>query len=121
MRVGHLYYNIGYMAGPSLGDFELTVVLAVSRLGADAYGLRIWREVNALRRHDYVVGAIYTTLQRLEDKGFLDSTMSEPLPVRGGRSRRQYKVTAVGRRALRAAQEYAARVWGSIDSGPTPA
>jgi len=104
------------MQAPSLGEFELVVLLAVSRLGDDAYGLRIQRDVSAMRRREYAVGAIYTTLQRLEVKGLVVSSMSDPLPVRGGRSRRQYQLTAAGTRALRAARTLAARLW-SLDLG----
>jgi DNA-binding PadR family transcriptional regulator len=87
------------------------VLLAVVRLGDEAHGLMIRRDVSARAEHDYSVGAVYTTLQRLESKGFLTSRTTGPLPVRGGRSRRQFKVTAAGLRALSDAQRVAASVW----------
>ena len=121
LRDPYLYYNIVHMTGTSLGDFELTVLLAVARLGDDAYGVRIRRDVNAMQRHEYAVGAIYTTLGRLETKRFVESTMSDPLPIRGGRSRRNYRVTAAGQRAIREARDHAARVWGTKDLGPSRA
>lgn len=62
--------------------------------------LGIRHEVGLQRKHDYSVGAIYTALGHLERKGLVKSWTTEPLPVRGGRSRRQYEVTAHGRRAL---------------------
>jgi PadR family transcriptional regulator, regulatory protein PadR len=99
------------MAAASLGTLELLVLVAVARLGGDAYGLAIRRDVSACTRRDYSVGAVYTTLQRLEDKGLVSSRTTDPLPVRGGRSRRQFKVTAAGQRALREAQRVAASVW----------
>jgi len=108
------------MTTPSLGEFELAVLLAVVRLGEGAYGLGIRREVCVLRRRDYSVGAVYTTLQRLEEKGVVSSRTSAPLAVRGGRSRREYRVTAVGRRALRDARRLAARLW-SLNLGSSPA
>lgn len=95
---------------------ELTVLLAVARLGDDAYGLAVRRDVSARTRRDYSIGAIYTTLQRLEDKGFLRSRATDPLPVRGGRSRRQFKLTANGTRAMREAERAAASVWAGIPS-----
>jgi DNA-binding PadR family transcriptional regulator len=104
------------MRAPSLGDFELAVLLAVGRLGDDAYGLRIQSDLSAIHRREHAVGAIYTTLQRLETKGLVVSTMSEPLPVRGGRSRRLYQVTAAGKRALNAARTLAKRLW-SLEPG----
>ena len=111
-----LYYNVVHMHGPSLGEFELAVLLAVSRLGDDAYGLRIQRDVSAIRRREYAVGAIYTTLQRLEMKGLVVSSMTDPMPVRGGRSRRQYQLTTAGKRAIRDARTLATRLW-SLDFG----
>jgi len=102
------------MATPTLGHLELTVLLAVTRLGVDAYGLAIRHDVSARTQHDYSVGAIYTTLQRLEEKGFVSARTTDPLPVRGGRSRRQFKVTAAGKRAVREAKRAAASVWAGV-------
>jgi DNA-binding PadR family transcriptional regulator len=87
------------------------VLLAVVRLGDDAHGLVIRRDVSARAEHDYSVGAVYTTLQRLETKGLLTSRTTDPLPIRGGRSRRHFMVTAAGHRALSEAQRVAASVW----------
>ena len=101
-------------ASASLGALELTVLLSVARLGEDAYGLSVRRDVSARTRRDYSVGAIYTTLQRLEDKGFVSSRTTDPLPVRGGRARRHYEMTAAGRRALRDAQRITASIWDAF-------
>jgi DNA-binding PadR family transcriptional regulator len=78
----------------------------------------IRRDVSARAEHDYSVGAVYTTLQRLETKGLLASRTTDPLPVRGGRSRRHFVVTAAGHRALSEAQRVAAAVWMGL-SDPT--
>ena len=102
------------MKTPSVGALELTVLLAVARLGDDAYGLAIRRDVSARTERDYSVGAVYATLQRLEDKGFLRSHTTDPLPVRGGRARRMFELTAAGRRALREAQRVAESVWAGV-------
>ena len=98
----------------SLGTLELNVLLAVARLGDDAYGLAVRRDVSSLLRHDYSVGAIYTTLERLEDKGFVSSRTTDPTPRRGGRSRRHFCLTAAGRRALQEAKRVAASAWSEI-------
>jgi PadR family transcriptional regulator PadR len=108
------------MATAALGPLELTVLLAVVRLGDDAYGLAIRADVSSRTRHDYSVGAVYTTLQRLEGKGLLASSMSEPLPTRGGRARRQFTITAAGRRALRQAERVASSVWGELGTAFLP-
>lgn len=88
----------------------MAVLLAVASLGDQAYGLGIRRDVSIRRKHDYSVGAIYTTLGHLERKGLVTSWLTEPLAVRGGRSRRQYEVSAHGRRVLREASHVAAQL-----------
>jgi DNA-binding PadR family transcriptional regulator len=94
-----------------LGSLELTVLHSVARLKEEAYGLGVRRDVSELRGHDYSVGAIYTTLARLEEQGLLSSSTTAPLTVRGGRSRRQFRLSAAGREALRNAQRVAVRMW----------
>src|SRR4051812_34604605 len=95
----------------SLGSLELAALLAVARLGDDAYGLALRHDLSERADRDYSLGAIYTTLQRLEDKGLLTSRASEPLPVRGGRSRRHFRLTGAGARAIRDAEKRAASMW----------
>lgn len=114
LRDPDLFYNIETMAAPSLGTLELAALLAVARLGEDAYGLAVRRDLAARTGRDYSVGAVYTTLQRLEDKGLLTSRASEPLPVRGGRSRRLFTLTDAGARALRDAERRAASLWAGV-------
>ncbi len=106
----YLFYNIEPMKKHRFGSLELTVLNAVARLGEEAYGLGVRRDVSELLGHDYSVGAIYTTLARLEEQGLLSSASTAPLPVRGGRSRRQFRVSAAGRKALREAERLAARM-----------
>jgi len=84
-----------------LSEFELHVMLAVGRLGDDAYGGSIRREIEERSRRRVWIGPLYTTLARLEESGLLGARMGEPLPVRGGRSRRYYRITAAGARTLR--------------------
>lgn len=108
------------MTPATLGALELTILLAVARLGDEAYGLGIRRDVSARTRHDYSVGAVYTTLERLETKGFVSSRTTDPVPTRGGRSRRQFKVTAAGHRAIRHAERVAASVWAGVGTSLTP-
>ena len=108
------------MPTPSLGALELTILLAVARLGDEAYGLSVRTDVSARTGRDYSVGAIYTTLERLEAKGLVTSRTTEPLPVRGGRSRREFKVTAAGHRAIRQAERVAKSVWAGVGRTPNP-
>ncbi len=102
------------MSATSLGALELATLLAVVRFGDDAYGLAVRRDLSERAGLDYSVGAIYTTLQRLEDKGLLTSKASEPLRVRGGRSRRLFRITAAGARAIREAERRAAAMWAGL-------
>ena len=111
------------MAASALGTLELTILLAVARLGDQAYGLAVRRDVSARLARDYSVGAIYTTLERLETKGFVVSHMTAPQPTRGGRSRRQFRVTGSGQRAIRQAERVTRSVWAGVGSflNPEPA
>jgi PadR family transcriptional regulator PadR len=113
LRAGYLFYRLGVMT-TSLGTLELAALLAVSRLGDGAYGLAVRSDLSERAGRDYSVGAIYTTLQRLEDKGLLASRASEPLPVRGGRSRRHFRITGAGARAIRDAERQAKSMWASV-------
>ncbi|MGH7552061.1 MAG: PadR family transcriptional regulator [Longimicrobiales bacterium] len=108
------------MTPPTLGALELTILLAVARLGDQAYGLAIRRDLAARTGRDYSVGAVYTTLERLEAKGFVSSRVTEPLAKRGGRSRRQFKVTAAGQRAIRRAESIARNIWAGVGSSLNP-
>jgi len=87
----------------SLGEFETLVLMAVLRLGDAAYGMRIHEELEnrAGRRCSY--GALYTTLDRLEEKGYVSSSIGEPTAERGGRAKKYFKVDNMGRAALRRA------------------
>jgi DNA-binding PadR family transcriptional regulator len=123
LRVVHLFYKMVLMTRSRLGTLELAALLAVVRLADDAYGLAVRQDLAERTGRELSVGAVYTTLQRLEDKGLLRSRMSAPLPVRGGRSRRHYSLTGAGARAIRDAERHAESIWtGIITRGrPRPA
>ena len=108
------------MSTVTLGTLELAALLAVARLGDDAYGLAVRNDLSERAGRDYSVGAIYTTLQRLEDKGLLASHASEPLPVRGGRSRRLFRITGAGARAIRDAERQVASMWSGVGARVRP-
>jgi DNA-binding PadR family transcriptional regulator len=84
-----------------LGEFEQLVLLALARQGADAYGVSICQDITDRTGRDVSLGAVYKTLERLEDKGFIQSRIGEPTAERGGRRKKHYKLLAGGRRALR--------------------
>ncbi len=87
-----------------LGEFEHLVLLAVLRLGDDAYAVPVRDEIEQRTRRSVARGALYTTLDRLEQKGLLRSRVGEPLAERGGRARRYYSLTARGLASLRSAR-----------------
>jgi PadR family transcriptional regulator PadR len=84
----------------NLGELEQLVLLAIARLGDDAYGVTVRREIATRTRRDLSFGSVYTTLTRLEDKGLVASHVGEPTPERGGRRKKHYAISAAGRRAL---------------------
>jgi DNA-binding PadR family transcriptional regulator len=104
----------------SIGSLELAALLAVARLGDEAYGAAVRRDLEARTGREYSVGAIHTTLQRLEDKRLLASRTTAPLPVRGGRARRLFALTAAGTRAIRDAQQQAASLWAGVGAPIKP-
>jgi DNA-binding PadR family transcriptional regulator len=79
-----------------LGELELVILLGLVRLGEGAYGAAIREEIQARTGRAITPGAIYPTLDRLEEKGLVRSHMGEPEPVRGGRARRHFTVTRAG-------------------------
>jgi DNA-binding PadR family transcriptional regulator len=87
--------------GAFLGEFEQVVLLAVLRLGEEAYGLSVRREIHDRTQREVAIGAVYATLDRLEQKGLVQSAAGEPVAERGGRARRCFQVTGTGRDALR--------------------
>jgi DNA-binding PadR family transcriptional regulator len=87
----------------SLGDFEQLVLLALLRLGDEAYGVSIRDELAVRTGRDVSIGAVYTTLDRLERKRFVAHRLGAPTPERGGRRKKHYALRAPGRRALEAA------------------
>jgi DNA-binding PadR family transcriptional regulator len=89
------------MADIVLGDFEQLVMLALLRQGSDAYGVSICDDITARTGRDVSLGAVYKTLERLEDKGLVTSRFGEPTAERGGRRKKHFKLMAAGQRALR--------------------
>ena len=95
----------------AIGQFEQMVLTAVLALDGNAYGVTIHAKVEELSRPRKVTrGAVYATLDRMEDKGLLASWMSEPTPERGGRARRHYRLEKSGQQALRESARTAKRL-----------
>ena len=84
----------------NLGEFEIIVLAALIRLGADAYGVSIRQEIESRTGRSVSIGALYSTLSRLEDKGYVASRMGDATPERGGRAKRFYEIKAEGEAQL---------------------
>jgi PadR family transcriptional regulator, regulatory protein PadR len=93
-----------------LGEFEQVVLLAVARLGADAYGMKIRREIEERAGRSASIGAVYATLDRLAAKGYVRARDDDT----GGRARRFFEVAPGGVTALESARELQARMWAGL-------
>src|SRR5579862_933556 len=111
---GYFPYDVGQMAD-SVGQFEQMVLTAVLSLRDDAYGVSIHEKVRKLAKpREVSLGAIYVTLDRLEDKGMVRSWLTDPTPERGGRAKRCYRLEALGERALQESAATAKRIWETV-------
>jgi PadR family transcriptional regulator, regulatory protein PadR len=99
-----------------LGEFELMVLLSVIRLGDQAYGVPLARELSELRGYEVSAGSVYAALERLEDKGLVASSLGEATPERGGRAKRYFRVTEDGLERARATQRVLNRLWKGLPS-----
>jgi DNA-binding PadR family transcriptional regulator len=104
------------MKAEYLGGLEQQILLVVLRVGDEAYANPIRDTLAAVASRRIARGALYTALERLEIKGFLRSTMGEPVPERGGRARRYFTVTAAGLRALRHSRRVLFGLWEGLES-----
>ena len=102
------------MSRQLLTDFELMVLLAILRVGDAAYGVPIAREIEDTGGRPVVRASVYTVLDRLEDRGLVASSVGQPTAERGGRSKRFFKVTAKGLRAVQQTQRALTALWHGI-------
>ena len=97
-----------------LGEFEQVVLLAVARLGSEAYGMRIRAEIEQRANRKTTIGAVYATLERLAAKGFVTDTEAPGGSERSGLARRFYAISPAGKAALEDARELQARMWAGL-------
>lgn len=98
-----------------LGQFEQTVLAAILRCGSNAYGVSIHQAVEKISGRSVAMGAVYATLDRMEDKGLIASWLSSPTPERGGRAKRCYRVEQDGQQALRDSLAAARRLSEAVE------
>ena len=99
-----------------LGEFEQMLLLTVLRLDERAYGTPIREELAMCTGREFARGAIYVTLDRLEEKGLLRSRLAEPTAERGGRAKRYFTLTAAGLHAARDSRRVLTRLWSGLDA-----
>lgn len=102
------------MSRAYLGEFELMVLLAVIRVGDEAYGVPISREIEARSGRESALGSVYAALERLQQKGLVRSRLGERTPERGGRAKRYFRVTAQGIREVRQTQRALTALWQGL-------
>jgi DNA-binding PadR family transcriptional regulator len=106
----------GPMARTDLGDIEHLVLLAILRLGPDAYGIPILDEVSAQSGRDVSRATVYVALKRLEQKGLVSSRLGDSTPERGGRAKRFFKLKPSGLKALRESRAMFLNLWRDYES-----
>lgn len=100
----------------TLGEFEQVVLLAILRLGDDAYAVSIRDEIIRRTGRDVSRGSVYITLDRLETKGYLRSWLADPTPERGGRAKRYYALRPRALEALRESRRALVALWRGLES-----
>jgi DNA-binding PadR family transcriptional regulator len=96
------------------GEFELMILLAVLRLGDEAYGVPISRELEAHRGREVSVGSVYAALERLEAKTLVSSSLGDPTPERGGKAKRYFRVTREGLRQVQETRRVLTKLWREL-------
>jgi DNA-binding PadR family transcriptional regulator len=104
------------MARVDLGDIEHLVLLAILRLGEDAYGIPILDEVSARSGREMSRATVYVALKRLEQKGLVASKLGDSTPERGGRAKRYYRLKPSGLKALRESREMFLSLWRDYET-----
>jgi PadR family transcriptional regulator, regulatory protein PadR len=99
-----------------LGEFELILLLTILRMGDDAYGVPLTRELSVVRGRDVAVGSVYAALDRLELKGLIASSLGESSHERGGRAKRYFRVTSEGIRSMEETRRVLTGLWKALPS-----
>ena len=105
------------MKGDRMGEFEELTLLAVRALGDRTYGVPVQQFVERATGRNVTMGAVYAALDRLEQKGFVRSVRGDPSPMRGGKRKRLFEVTALGLRTAQDLRRVRERIWQTIEAG----
>ena len=101
-----------------LPPVELAALLSVMRLGDESYGVSVRSEIEERTGRSPSIAAVYAALERLEGRGHVEAWLSDPVPERGGRARRHYRLTVAGAEALKREQAVAERLWAGVGVHP---
>jgi len=101
-------------AQPALSNFELMVMLAIIRIGDDAYGVSISDEIEETTGNEVLLGSVYDALTRLEEKGLIVSRLGDATAERGGRAKRHFRATSQGLRVVRETQRALVQLWKGL-------
>ena len=99
---------------PGRGDLDLLILVALIRLGSEAYGVPVAREIEARSGRPVALGSIYAALERLEAAGLVTSELGEATPERGGRAKRHFHITAAGLKEARSRREALVNMWRGV-------
>jgi PadR family transcriptional regulator PadR len=100
----------------SIGEFEELCLLAIGLLGKDAYGISVQHEINERSGRKVTISTIHSTLVRLEQKGLLSSRMGGATELRGGRAKRFFELTNLGKQTIIEARELRNQIWSDMPS-----
>ena len=103
------------MTNQGLGEFEQTILVAIVRLGESSTAVSIVEEIEKRTGRRVSRAAVYITLRRLEEKGYVSSWLGQPTPERGGKAKRHVRLEPGGARALRNARQMSDRMWQDVD------
>jgi DNA-binding PadR family transcriptional regulator len=109
-----LQYREQMRKGDYLGNFDLMLLLALMRLGEDAYGVTIAQELEEQTGREVVVASVYATLERLQERRLVASRLGDATPERGGRAKRYFRITGAGLREVREAQRSLMNLWKGL-------
>jgi DNA-binding PadR family transcriptional regulator len=109
-----IQYREQMRKGEYLGNFELMLLLALLRLGEDAYGVTIAQELEEQTGREVVVASVYATLDRLQERGLVASSLGDSTPERGGRAKRYFRISGAGLREVRDARKSLMNLWAGL-------
>jgi PadR family transcriptional regulator, regulatory protein PadR len=114
VTVSFIQYYEEMRKGDYLGNFELLLLLVLMRLGEGAYGVTIAKELEEQTGREVVIASVYATLDRLQERGLVTSSLGDPTPERGGRAKRYFRISGAGIREVRETRRSLMTLWKGL-------